>query len=95
MAEANFNFNDNNDAFFIKVAESRFQDYSDAIIDKDLDIIPKIMDINKNRKIIHEYIKNLFICCTENELCNDSFKSICYTFLKDGFNLAMNMRMNR
>lgn len=91
----NINYNDANELFFLKAAESRFNDYVEAIIEKDIDIIPKLMDTNENHKDVHKYIKNLFLCCTENDLCNESFRAICYTLFKDGFNLAMNMRLNK
>lgn len=96
MAEINnINYSDNNEIFFIKTSNERFDDYLLQIIEKDLDIVPRSMDTLENRRDIHKYIKNLFLCCAENSLCCESFKSIWFNAFKDGFNLAMNLRMNR
>ena len=91
----NLNFNDNNEQFFINIAENRFNTYAIDIIEKDLDIIPKSFITTENRKAIREYIKNLFLCCSENDLCDEAFRTIWYNAFCDGFNLAINMRMNR
>ena len=60
MADNVLNFNDSNEVFFIKTAESRFNDYSNAIIKEDIDIIPRVLETEESRKDIHKYIKNLF-----------------------------------
>ena len=91
----NLNFNDNNEQFFINISENRFNTYAIDIIEKDLDIIPKAFMTTENRKDIHKYIKNLFLCCEENDLCDESFRIIWHAAIRDGFNLAMNMRMTQ
>lgn len=89
----NIDFNDKNEMFFINTAETRFNIYAVNIIEKDLDIIPKSFITTENRKAIREYIKNLFLCCEENDLCDEAFRTIWYNAFCDGFNLAMNIRM--
>lgn len=95
MADNIIDYNDRNEIFFIKASSERFDDYMLNVIEKEMDIIPKSMPIMEDRKHIHDYVKNLFLCCAENELCYESFKSIWYNAFKDGFNLAMNLRMNK
>lgn len=64
------------------VSKELFNDFRRNVSNNDV-----IFDIHKNgiynEKQIKEYIVNLLTCCTENQLCNDSFETLfSYTYVR-------------
>lgn len=99
MAVSNFagdfrSMEERNADFLITATSQRFEDYVKLVTEKNIHInIPKLVP-DYDDKEVHEYVKNLLLCCTENHICYESFMTLFINFFKDGFNLAMNTRIS-
>lgn len=79
--------NERNKRFIMNGAVQRFNQVinDDEVLFKDLKLQP---DVKK-------YAKNLLECCRENTICREAISVFYFSSFVDGFNMAINCRIDR